>query len=389
MNKLNNSIKNLSQLYLFGMYRSGTTVIARSLAGENKIAFASDPIRPFFSFYRTALQQKIGLGQVEKSNRPFNDYFKGDKKYLQNLIKSNFSEEVYASNLKEIRAQVIQQGHLYSPKFIHNLNKFNERNSLKYSDELSLYLEIILSTYGHSSTNLVGLKEVWSIEMAFPIINLIGEKANIIIVIRDPLDVLASSISGSGNYSLLSLARQWRKQIVFYNLLKKKYPNQVDMINYEDFCSKPINTLRSIIGKMVKEPTNYFNHLNLLDDNGESWTKNTSYKNINSSQNIDENSIGKYKDILTNEEIEWMIYLTHMISYKRYNRSKNIPKMPDNQFPKRNINKSNIADWAKLDINFLETKNLSNELNKEQGRYDHMKFLFRNGFEENNLTIQI
>ena len=32
------------QLFLFGIYRSGTTILARSLAGE-KIAFASDPIR--------------------------------------------------------------------------------------------------------------------------------------------------------------------------------------------------------------------------------------------------------------------------------------------------------------------------------------------------------
>ena len=29
------------------MYRSGTTAIARFLAGEHKIAFCSDPIRPF------------------------------------------------------------------------------------------------------------------------------------------------------------------------------------------------------------------------------------------------------------------------------------------------------------------------------------------------------
>ena len=41
-NELIESKKN-SQLFLFGIYRSGTTILARSLAGE-KIAFASDPI---------------------------------------------------------------------------------------------------------------------------------------------------------------------------------------------------------------------------------------------------------------------------------------------------------------------------------------------------------
>ena len=38
----------------------------------------------------------------------------------------------------------------------------------------------------------------------------------ILIVLRDPLDVVASSFSGSNNYCILSLVRQWRKQIVFY-----------------------------------------------------------------------------------------------------------------------------------------------------------------------------
>ena len=48
-NKLKDS-SNIPHLFLFGMYRSGTTVIARSLAGEKNIAFASDTIRPFFNF---------------------------------------------------------------------------------------------------------------------------------------------------------------------------------------------------------------------------------------------------------------------------------------------------------------------------------------------------
>ena len=45
--------KKIPQLFLFGIYRSGTTVLARSLAGEKRIAFALDLIRPFFNCYRT------------------------------------------------------------------------------------------------------------------------------------------------------------------------------------------------------------------------------------------------------------------------------------------------------------------------------------------------
>ena len=48
---------------------------------------------------------------------------------------------------------------------------------------------------------------------------MIGDDAKILVVIRDPLDIMASSLSGSNNYCILTLARQWRKQIVFYNYL--------------------------------------------------------------------------------------------------------------------------------------------------------------------------
>ena len=53
--------KNLSQLFVFGMYRSGTTAIARLFSSESKIAFSSDPIRPFFNWYRTKLQKILGI----------------------------------------------------------------------------------------------------------------------------------------------------------------------------------------------------------------------------------------------------------------------------------------------------------------------------------------
>ena len=115
-----------------------------------------------------------------------------------------------------------------------------------------------MTNYGNSNTQLLGFKEVWSIEMAFPIINMLGKKAKILVVMRDPLDVVASSIVKAGNYSILSLVRQWRKQVVFYNYLKFKYPNQVVSINYEDFCKNPILTLEDKFNKLFNFSEKFF-----------------------------------------------------------------------------------------------------------------------------------
>ncbi len=380
--------KNLNQLFVFGMYRSGTTVVARSLAGESRIAFASDPIRPFFNFYRTKLQFYNKLSLQENSSRPLGDYFNDKKDYVNHLIKSNFSEKISITDLHLIRDKVIKQASVYSPKLIDNLINLKKNISFNYSNELQNYLSSILRSYGNSDTCLIGLKEVWTIEMSFPILNMIGSKAKILVVLRDPLDIVASSIKGSANYSILSLSRQWRKQIVFYNLLKFMFPNQVEVINYEDFCLNPRLNLKNKIEKLTNHKSIFFSEkLVPTDDDGNVWIKNSSYFDQESSEKIDTKSIGKNLNILDNSEIEWMIYLTHMLSYKRYNRKSDIPKKPVSSFPKRNM--SNVAAWAKADLVKLESNNLDKELKYEHDRIDKMMSISNFKFDTNYVMSQI
>jgi len=250
-------------------------------------------------------------------------------------------------------------------------------------------LSLIISTYGNSETCLVGLKEVWCTEMALPIINMLGEDAKIIIVLRNPLDIVASSIIGSPNYSILSLVRQWRKQVVFYKLLKAKYPEQVTSINYEDFCSNPALVLNNKIKKLMNG-LDFFEKcpVNPLDDDGKSWKKNSSYLSKDLSKNIDKKSIGKFKEILSDSEIEWINYLTHMSSYKKYNKSITCPTIPISLFPKRNVDK--VANWAKLDLIKIEEGNLREELQREHRRIERIYSKF--DYNEKNaeyITIQI
>lgn len=390
MKKKNQPIKvnKIPHLFVFGMYRSGTTAIARLLAGENKIAFSSDPIRPFFNWYRSILQKDIGYADIDDYTRPLGDYFEGDLNYIKKLISSKFLEKVNKTELINIRENLIHHGQEYSPKFIHNLKQSKSLSSLSYADELKYYLDLILKTYGNNETCIVGLKEVWSIEMALPIINMIGEDAKILIVIRDPLDTVASSFTGSNNYCILSLVRQWRKQIVFYNFLKNLFPNQVTSINYEEFCIKP-EILKSKIEKLIDNSENILSDkFNLSDDYGNSWMKNSSYKEDNPTSLIDNRSIGKYLKVLNKPQIEWIIYLTHMTSYTKYNRSKEVPPMPTNPYPKKTVN--NIPEWSKIDILKLEGNNLDQQLQLEYNRIKKIsKFGIGNKINENNLISQI
>ena len=372
LNILDND-RDLTFLFVFGMYRSGTTILARTLAGEKNIAFASDPIRPFFNFYRTSLQKKITNYNFEDNNRPLNDYFNSDKKYIELLIKSNFSDLITQKEVSEIRTQIVKHSSSYSPKFSDSLMKSAKENSSNYQEEIKFYLDLILSLYGDEKTSLLGIKEVWSIEMAFPIMNWLKKKAKIIVVLRDPLDMAASSINGSGNYSILSLARQWRKQVVFYNCLKQTFPDSVELLTYESFCTEPVENLRDIFKKINIHKEIFFSSgLDPVDDYGKSWKKNSSFPGQNNSQSIDKKSIGKYKKSLNAAEIEWLIYLTHMVSYKKYNHFDALPEKPKSAFPRRDINK--IAKWAKPDIDHLEGINLSSHLVSEHERLNKINY---------------
>ena len=382
--------RNIPQLFLFGMYRSGTTVLARSLAGDSKIAFVSDPIRPFFNWYRTKLQRQVNPFGFEDNSRPLGDYFNSDKEYITKLLRSNFSETISLLELSLIRKTIIDQSLDYSPKFVNSLKKSTKVISSCYADELKHYLSLIMLTYGNSDTRLLGLKEVWSIEMAFPIINMLGKSAKILVVLRDPLDIAASSIAGTGNYSILTLARQWRKQIVFYNLLKTMYPSQVTSIKYEDFCTDPINTLKNSFKKLFSFSNNFFSKkLKPVDDSGNAWLKNSSHLFNYLTKEIDKESLGKYKKILKNNEIEWLRYLTYMQSYVEYNSSNKTPSKPTSSFPKRDI--LHIADWAKLDMTKIEGKNLKNELQSEYNRIRMINSMEvgQKEMNENSIVFQI
>ena len=85
-----------------------------------------------------------------------------------------------------MRETIIKQGMSYSPKFATYLKDSSKEITSTYADELKYYLSIMMSIYGDVNTRLLGLKEVWSTEMAFPILNMIGNSAKVLVIVRDP-----------------------------------------------------------------------------------------------------------------------------------------------------------------------------------------------------------
>mgnify|MGYP001218363097 CR=1 FL=1 len=63
-----------SQLLATGMFRSGTTLLARMLDSHPSICLASDPFAPLFKCFRDEIAYNL-IGESFDINSPLNDYY--------------------------------------------------------------------------------------------------------------------------------------------------------------------------------------------------------------------------------------------------------------------------------------------------------------------------
>ena len=121
--------RNKSLVFISGMYRSGTTLIARLLQARSDTICASDPIRPFFNSYSNFLRYKDKLNDSQLF-LPFSDLFLEKNIYFESLINSDFKESIDLELIKLIKKQVIAQSLPYSPLFSKKVSESKSINSI-------------------------------------------------------------------------------------------------------------------------------------------------------------------------------------------------------------------------------------------------------------------
>jgi len=351
-------------IYISGIYRSGTTLLARLLNAEAKIASASDPIRPFFNGYRSRLEYELKGEVTSKYFRPLNDYYKGNQNYLEKLVASNFSENIEFKDPYLLRREIYEAAMPFSKSFAEALRKEKRSVGIKWVDELNLYLRIIHSVYGSQDTKVIAFKEVWAIEMAFPLFNLYGKNMNLVSVIRDPRSILASSIKAAGNYPIVYLARQWRKHIMFSYFLKQMFPKNVHLVYYEDLCKRPkevyLETFSPIMSNVGENITNI---PKAKSEEGKLWKQNSSFSTSTTGE-IVPNSLDSWRDTLNEDEIDWITYLTYQNFEKKYIQT---ASHPTNPYPRRSPEQ--VSDWMRVFLNHYEgEKNIQTILQDEKMR---------------------
>ena len=160
-----------------------------------------------------------------------------------------------------------------------------------------------LSTLVREPCPIVGSKEVFAEEF---IPYLLGANSKILLLIRHPCDVVASTYLGRGpefagqGRPVLFTLRQWRKSAAF--ALDLHGEPDLKVIRYEDLVARPLAVLNTVAAWLDLPPfPPDLGSLKLKTDNGEAWLANSSHEAY---AHISTRSVGRHKELLSSAQIK-------------------------------------------------------------------------------------
>lgn len=351
------------KLVLAGVFRSGTTFLARALNSHPQLTIASDPFFEFFKVARNIWFRKHESGYDDR--QPLEDYFfKGEAYYKP--FHDHFAEIVFSEeDAEELKRQIPRNAEVFSPAVMPFIDRIKPGKAFEVFEQL---LEIVELAYPKQDSLVTGIKEVWVDEFAQPLMNA-GYK--FVHIIRDPRAIIASNKkSSTGAYPILFLIRQWRKSVAF--ALQNKNSENFFLVRYEDMVSEPQTYLKDMVD-FIGLPF----HENVLDANaykdgaGKQWKQNSSYQ---SGTGINTSSMEKWRKVLTQDEIDIVEGLCqHEMKAMDYDFSQQ--DFPLRQMLAYDLPQDTIADWIKkYDFEFNQHRMLEEYLlHAENNGYSPLK----------------
>lgn len=282
---------NLKNLLITGCYRTGTTLIEKLVQAHPEVCIASQPF-PVLYFYlknvfydSLALERLYPLGPLFlESSYNLEDFYNFLDRYQ---ISKNDIIRIF-SELKEYKRG------LWTPEILSFREQLNPGYFFDVYSQLNGFIPEIFSKEDVCYT---GGKEILCEEY---VPYLLSNGVKIIIIVRDPRDVITSlnfrkkdNLTGDKRPVLYSL-RLWRKSIAF--ALECEDNENFMWLKYEDLVEKPIKILSKIAGFL---DINVFGpdvlEEGIRDQYGDLWSSNSSFL---SHKRISGDSIGRFETVL-------------------------------------------------------------------------------------------
>lgn len=332
-------VKNENYIFTVGMFRSGTTLLGRSLNAHPNIKIATDPYIEFFRAFRNEVYKENG-DKLADDNAPLDDnFFNEHIKSTIEICNATFDREIKNQKLEDIKKKIIEQCSTYSPLIVPFVKDVDATN---YKELFKKLMLLVQKAYGDEQSQYIGIKEVWAEEFIAPLINTFPN-IKCIHISRDPRAIIASrKASKLKMYPLLFFIRHWRKSIAYFLMNYQKKKNYY-FVKYEDFITNPEFHSKKICKFLnVRYDKAMIEADKFVNGKKEKWIRSSVY---GISDKITTKFMDKWKSVLSNEEIQYIEDLCDMemklLSYERLT----LPKILHSCSHPPYEDKNNIADW--------------------------------------------
>jgi len=256
----------MKHVFITGCPRSGTTMLASMIGNE-----ASSVVTPesdfFIDFVYKFLQNKS-----QKSNI---------LEYL-NFLKSNYR---------------------FKQWYIDENNINHSSESINFSDykilienTVHLYVKEHLNTLSHELTRV---DHTPSSILNFEILNELFPKSKFIFIVRDPRAIYASvkKLDWGAN-TALRLAEIWNEYTIHYYSVKKRFPERIHLIKYEDILLNPVSSIKELC-----QFTNLTYHDSMIEGKGFKIPNYTASQHDLVGKKLDKSRIEKWKKELSQKDV--------------------------------------------------------------------------------------
>lgn len=291
-------------LFVTGCYRSGTTLVEKLLHQHPQVSVASQPAPVLYFLAKERFLSEQGLDRRYPLDHLYNerDYnVESFNRYLATLTLGDPDLDELLTRLREYSTG------LWTPQILDLRDRLQPGLFLDVQRQIH---ELIAERLGKRNCRVVGSKEILCDEFA-P--HLLAEGHRVIVVIRDPRDMIASldyrhrdNLTGDHRPILYSL-RLWRKSVAFA-LALRDHP-RFAWVRFEDLIGESEATLTRLVGflRLGSFPLEDVLRRGIRTQTGDPWRGNSSFED---SEGISPAAVGRFPDVVPPHVVEYIEALT-------------------------------------------------------------------------------
>ena len=298
----------MRSVFVLGIARSGTNLLARMLSRHPAVEVALDPLMPVFRSLRNAVVlESLPLDRRRDFDpgSPFQDgYFAPEGPATMDAILAGSARlPISQEELRHLLPSVVERAALESSALATRMQSIE---GSQFDELFRSALEIVAAS--KPAAAWVGLKELWVLDFV-PLLRRSFPDARFYALQRDPRAIVASLIAMSDRDSsqaahVPSYIRHWRKSVALARRFAAdpEISKQFRVVPYESIVAQPEIEARRLCQELEIDFSP-----DMLELSSDGWTGNSSYEH--GGRNVYATSAARWRDSLPPQVLQTIDFL--------------------------------------------------------------------------------